>query len=144
MMDWQKVSLVSHYQTAIAIQNEMLSGNLEEAEIGLEELIEALSRSDKRALKSQLVRLMMHIIKWKTQPQKRSFSWVASINNAREEILEIQEETPSLNDNVIQQMWDKCFKIAQRQARAEMNQKTELEALSWSEVFEDEYEIEAF
>lgn len=86
-MDWQVLSSNSHYKTAIAIKNELQKGNTQEAYTGIEELVEALSRSDKRALKSQLIRLMVHIIKWKSQPERRSFSWVASINNAREEIL---------------------------------------------------------
>jgi len=38
-----------------------------EAKEGLESLIEAMGRNDRRALKSQLIRLMVHIIKWKCQ-----------------------------------------------------------------------------
>jgi hypothetical protein len=71
-MDWQELSSTSHYQTAMAIKQALQRGNVQEAITGIEELIEALSRSDKRALKSQLIRLMMHIIKWKSQPKKRS------------------------------------------------------------------------
>ena len=61
-------------------------GHVQEAAKGVEELIEALSRSEKRALKSQLVRLMLHIIKWQSQPERRSSSWVASIKDARDEM----------------------------------------------------------
>ena len=141
-MNWQELSSTSHYKTAVAIKDEIQTGNIPEAISGIEELIEALSRSEKRALKSQLVRLMMHIIKWKTQPEKRTFSWIASIQDAREEIADIQEETPSLNDAVIRILWDKCFTIAKRDAQAEMNRKTQLQNLSWQEVFDDEYELE--
>ena len=103
-MNWQELSSTSHYKTAVALKDEITSGNLPEAVIGIEELIQALSRSEKRALKSQLIRLMLHIIKWQSQPEKRSLSWVASIKDAREEIADIQEETPSLTDNVIRVM----------------------------------------
>lgn len=65
-MDWQELSTSSHYKTAVAIGDTLKDGNVEEAKNGVEELIEALSRSEKRALKSQLVRLMVHILKWKT------------------------------------------------------------------------------
>ncbi len=85
MSQWKDLAMNSHYQTAIAIKNELESNHIESAKAGIEELIEALSRSDKRALKSQLIRLMMPIIKWKTQPEKRTLSWVYSIESARME-----------------------------------------------------------
>lgn len=140
-MNWQQLSSTSHYKTALAVKNELASGNLSEAFIGIEELIQALSRSEKRALKGQLVRLMLHIIKWQSQPERRSLSWLASIKDAREEIADIQEETPSLNNAVIAALWDKAFIIAQRDAQAEMGKKSAVNALSWQAVFEDEYEL---
>ena len=62
-MNWQDLSSTSHYKTALAVKNELDAGNLSEGTMGIEALIQALSRSEKRALKSQLVRLMLHIIK---------------------------------------------------------------------------------
>lgn len=141
-MNWQELSSTSHYKTAMALKNEIASGNLPEAAIGIEKLIQALSRSEKRALKSQLIRLMLHIIKWQSQPERRSLSWVADIKDAREEIADIQEETPSLNDNVIKELWDKAFIIANRDAQAEMSKKTAVAALSWQEVFENDYDLD--
>jgi hypothetical protein len=141
-MNWQELSSTSHYKTAMALKNEIASGNLPEAVIGIEELIQALSRSEKRALKSQLIRLMLHIIKWQSQPERRSLSWVAGIKDAREEIADIQEETPSLTDNVIKELWDKAFIIANRDAQAEMSKKSAMAALSWQEVFENGYDLD--
>lgn len=140
-MNWQELSSTSHYKTAMALKNEIARGNLPEAVIGIEELIQALSRSEKRALKSQLIRLMLHIIKWQSQPERRSLSWVASIKDAREEIADIQEETPSLTDNVIKELWDKAFIIANRDAQAEMSKKSAVAELSWQEVFENGYDL---
>ena len=140
-MNWQELSSTSHYKTAMALKNEIASGNLPEAVIGIEELIQALSRSEKRALKSQLIRLMLHIIKWQSQPERRSLSWVASIKDAREEIADIQEETPNLTDNVIKELWDKAFIIANRDAQAEMSKKSAVAELSWQEVFENGYDL---
>ncbi len=140
-MDWQDLSTTSHYQTAVAIEQELQKGNLQEAATGIKELIEALGRSEKRALKSQLVRLMAHIVKWQTQPERRSHGWVATIYNAREEIKDIQAETPSLTDAIFREMWDKCFQAAKREAEGDMNQLSPVTALSWKEVFEDRYSI---
>lgn len=140
-MDWQALAATSHYQTAVAIKENLQAGNLQAATTGIEELIEALARSDKRALKSQLIRLMKHIIKWKTQPEMRSRSWLASISNAREEIAEIQEETPSLSDKTILELWEKCFRAAQREAEAEMERSSQVQQLSWQEVFTEQYSL---
>jgi len=142
-MNWQALSTDSHYKTAVAIRSELEQGRVDEASKGLEELIEALSRSEKRALKSQLVRLMLHIIKWHSQPERRSWSWVASIKDAREEISDIQEENPSLNDAVIDSLWDKAFAMAKRDAQAEMGKKSDVQGLSWQQVFADDYELDA-
>jgi hypothetical protein len=140
-MDWQELSATSHYQTALEIEQELEKGNVEEASTGLKELIEALGRSEKRALKSHLTRLMAHIIKWKTQPVKRSRSWVATIYNARDEIKDIQEETPSLTNDMIEEIWNKCLQSANREAEADMNQDSSVSELTWQEVFEDDYQI---
>jgi hypothetical protein len=141
IMNWQELSSTSPYKTAVAVKNQIALNNLSEASIGIEELINALSRSEKRALKSQLIRLMVHIIKWQSQPERRSLSWVASINDARDEIIDIQEETPSLNDNAIKELWDKTFVIANRDAAAEMHKKSTVTSLSWQEVFDLDYDL---
>ena len=138
-MNWQELSATSHYKTAVAIKYELQEGDFQQAKTGIEELIDALARSEKRALKSQLIRLMKHIIKWKSQPEKRSWSWSASISNAREEIADIQEETPSLTNWVVQDMWEKCFRAAKREAEGEMNQTSPVSNLSWEEVFKQQY-----
>ncbi|HAN73916.1 MAG TPA: DUF29 domain-containing protein [Planktothrix sp. UBA8402] len=140
-MDWQDLAMGSHYLTALEVQNCLKQGNIMEATTGLEALIEAMGRSDKRALKSQLIRLMAHIIKWKCQPEKRSSSWSITILSARNEIESIQEDTPSLNTNTINLIWDKCFKQAVKEAETEMNKKCQLTALSWQEIFEQEYTL---
>jgi uncharacterized protein DUF29 len=139
--DWQQLSAESHYQTGVQIERALLDRNYDDAEAGIKELIEALGRSEKRALRSQLVRLMAHIIKWQTQPDWRSFGWVASIYNAREEIADIQAETPSLTDELVRDMWDKCLRAAIREAEGEVDQKSAVSSLSWRDVFEEEYEL---
>src|SRR3954447_18591398 len=117
-MNWQEIAATSHYQTAVAIARELAAGHVQEASEGLEELINAVARSERRALRSQLIRLMMHIMKWRDQPGRRSGSWASSILQAREEIASIQEEVPSLNRPVIEGMWAACAKAASRQAEA--------------------------
>ncbi len=138
--DWDWLATGSEYQMAVTIQQLLQENQVMEAKEGLESLIEAMGRNDRRALKSQLIRLMVHIIKWKCQPQKRSSSWAISMLSARREIEDIQEEVPSLNRDFIESIWDKCFQAALKEAELEMRKvKCHLTSLSWSEVFEDEY-----
>ncbi len=143
--DWEQLALTSHYTTAAAIRDALREGNVDDATLGIEELIDALSRSEKRALKSYLVRLMQHIIKWKAQPEMRSPSWMWTIRNARLEIADIQEETPSLTDDVLaRDLWQRCLRLAHNEAAKDMGvAKLAPQVLTWQEVFEDEYDVEA-
>ncbi len=138
---WKSLAFSSHYLTAVAIKKALEEGNFSEAEHGINELINALSRSDKHAVRSHLTRLMAHIIKWKSQPEKRSASWVATIESARNEIRDYQEETPSLTDEKIKEMWEVCFTRAQRAAELDMQKKSAIQSLSWDEVFNEDYTL---
>lgn len=135
---WQALAMSSHYQTATAIRNELLAGDIEEAIEGIEELIAALGRSDKRELTSQLIRLMAHIIKWESQPSRRSRSWAGTIENARVEIEELLEAEPHLKP-LVPKLLTELFPKAKRIAEKEMGKTSASTALSWQQVFEDEY-----
>ena len=139
--DWQELVFSSHYLTAAAIKTELQDGNVEAAMLGTTELMEAMSKIDRRAVKSHLVVLMMHIIKWKTQENQRSRSWTRTIRNARREIREIQESTPSITNELIRGYWDKAFVEACIDAEDEMEQKTTIDNLTWQEVFDAEYAL---
>jgi len=141
-MNWQELSMTSQYQTALAIKDRLDKGDIQEAQEGLEELIDAVRRSEKRAVRSQLVRLMAHVLKWKNQPENRSPSWAVSILQARREIAESQEEVPSLTRDVIEGMWAKCFREAKKQAQIEMRKKVTKASVRWKEVFDVEYTLE--
>ena len=66
----------------------------------LAEEIEGLVRSDKRALASQIERLVLHLLKWRYQLLLRSVSWQRSIIQARTEIADLLADSPSLEREV--------------------------------------------
>ncbi len=142
-IDWKELVTTSHLETVKAIQHELEAGNLAEAEEGLELLLESMSKQARRSVQSQLIRLMKHIIKWKVQPERRSVSWAVSIVNARYEISEAQEYEPSITDEVIRGMWERAFKQAKKEAELEMQKKSTIDALSWDEVFNDNYDLQS-
>ncbi|MEY2914242.1 MAG: hypothetical protein RLZZ184_3551 [Cyanobacteriota bacterium] len=47
------------------------------------EEIESMGKSEKRELKSRLIVLLIHLIKWQYQPEKRSESWRSTITEQR-------------------------------------------------------------
>jgi hypothetical protein len=139
--DWELLALTSHYDTAVAIRQALEEGHMDEARHGLEELIEALSRSDERELRSYLMRLMQHIIKWQLQPERRTPSWVASIAHARGEIADCQEEHPRFTRRFIEErIWQRALRSAHREAAIDMNRERIVEVpLTWEDVFERNY-----
>lgn len=60
------------------------------------EEIESVGRSEKSAYKSQLIRVLLHMLKWEAQPDRRGRSWWLSIMNGRAEALDALKENPSL------------------------------------------------
>jgi hypothetical protein len=51
MSTWQELATISHYQTAVAVRDALQRGEKDNAMQGLEELIDALARADRRALR---------------------------------------------------------------------------------------------
>jgi Domain of unknown function DUF29 len=143
-VNWQELSFNSHYLTAQAVKEELAAGHIQEAEAGINELLDAMSRAEQRALSSQLTRLMMHIYKWRIQPEKRSASWTQSIRDARETIVEIREDTPSLNKLRIQSIWSRSAQRAWEAAHTEAfgeDVDSPAPLLTWGEVFDEQYRI---
>lgn len=83
------------------------------------EEIETLGRSEKRAVKSHLVILLMHLLKWQYQPEHRSTSWKASIRNARAELTDLLQDNPSLAGDFLVEILSDVYARAREQAAEE-------------------------
>jgi hypothetical protein len=142
-INWEELIATSHIDTLTKIRGLFDEKEYEDAREGIVMLEETMSIAQKRGFESQIIRLMLHILKWRYQPEKRSMSWVRTIANARLEIERWQEEKPSFNDEFINGIWKRCFNYAIKEAKAEMNLSRkdifEPAPLTWDEVFEDEY-----
>ena len=76
-------------------------------DIDLEHLIEEiedLGKSQRRGIASQLTRLLLHLLKWQYQPQRRSDSWLDSITDARTQIELAIKDSPSLRGYTVEQL----------------------------------------
>jgi hypothetical protein len=61
----------------------------------IEEIV-SLGQSDEHAVRSQLRRMLMHLVKTRIQPERTGTSWRKSIAGARAEIEDLMERSPSL------------------------------------------------
>lgn len=82
-------------------------GRLAELDVEhIAEELQSLGKSDKRALASQIERVLVHLLKWRFQPERRSRSWVLSIASGRREIAVLLADSPSLRRLVAQDIAD--------------------------------------
>lgn len=68
----------------------------------LAEEVESLGRRDKRELGSRLQVLLVHLLKWRYQPERRedSHGWSDTIVEQREQIADLLADSPSLRPQV--------------------------------------------
>jgi hypothetical protein len=72
-------------------------GKVDTLDLGnLAEEIDSLGRSQTYAVRSQMDRLLVHLLKWRYEPTHRGHSWQDSIDDARRQIALHVEDSPSL------------------------------------------------
>jgi len=81
----------------------------------LVEEIESLGRSERKELRSYLEGLVLHLLKWRYQPDYRSRSWRDSIEENRACIPECLQENPSLRPQ-LPTLLVECYPRARRKA----------------------------
>jgi hypothetical protein len=75
------------------------AGRFDEVDIEhVAEEIEDMGKRDKRELHSRLTVLILHLLKWKWQPEKKSATWGSTIVMQRAELCRLFEQSPSLED----------------------------------------------
>ena len=82
---------------ALDMASKLKSKKFEALDIdNLVEEVEDMSKSQKRALESRLIVLIMHMLKWQVQYAKQCNSWKATIDNQRLQIKKLLKDMPSL------------------------------------------------
>jgi hypothetical protein len=82
------------------------------------EEIEDMGRSERRSLKSNLIVVLTHLLKWQYQPEFRSGSWKGSIVEHRRRIRDGLKDSPSLKP-YLQEVFAECYLDAVELASAE-------------------------
>ncbi|MEA5620413.1 DUF29 domain-containing protein [Cronbergia sp. UHCC 0137] len=86
--------------------------------VNLIEEIESMGRSEKRTIESNLVVLLMHLLKYKYQPEKRTNSWLSTIFEHRRRLRKHLKDSPSLK-NYLLEVFTECYQDARQQAALE-------------------------
>jgi len=99
------------------------SGRLVDLDIqNLIEEIEAMGRSEKRALESRLTVLLAHLLKWQYQPSRRGKSWQLTCEGQRINFENVLDDNPSLKAQL-----DSVLTRAYAKARIEAAKETGLD-----------------
>lgn len=89
------------------------------------EEVEDLGKSERRGIASQLTRLLLHLLKWQYQPQRRSDSWLDSITDARTQIALAIEDSPSLKTypaTILIESYQRARRQAAKQTNLEISE----------------------
>jgi hypothetical protein len=95
------------------------NGKLAAADIAnIAEEIESMGRSEKRELVSRLTVLLLHLLKWRFQPERRGVSWDLSMANARDDLTDHLADNPSLKP-LLPEAMATAYRRARRNAALE-------------------------
>jgi hypothetical protein len=77
------------------------AGNLSAADIEhIAEEIESMGKTEKRELVNRLAVLLLHLLKWQYQPERRGSSWEGTIRVQRRDLADHLDDNPSLKSKL--------------------------------------------
>lgn len=77
----------------------------------LAEEIEALARADARELTSRYEVLLSHLLKWEFQPEARSRSWLGTLAEQRNRLVDLLDDSPGLKP-LRQERFERAYRRA--------------------------------
>lgn len=108
------------------------------------EEIESVARSEEDAAESALRVLMMHILKWQLQPERRGRSWALSIANQRIRYAQRMKKNPSLKSK-LEEMRADAFHRSRIEAAQEMDvplKTIPTDPLEWDLILDQPFEVD--
>jgi hypothetical protein len=82
------------------------------------EELETLGRSQKKEIRSRLKVVLMHLLKWRHQAERRSNSWRGTLLEQRDELVDELKDSPSLRSYPATVL-DAAYRIARLEASGE-------------------------
>ncbi len=116
-------------QTAKLLQ----SGRFSEVDIAnLVDEVKEMGRSERRAVESILEVILMHLLKYCYQPDRRSRSWLLTLFEHRKRMARLFKDSPSLR-RYFEEVFGECYQNARQMAAIETG--LELEVFSVESPF---------
>ncbi|ATH76844.1 MULTISPECIES: DUF29 domain-containing protein [unclassified Halomonas] len=111
------------YAWALEQAGLLRAGELDKLDLEhLAEEIESMGKNERRALIRQLARLLMYLLTWDYQPERRSRSWRLTIQDAQAKTQRLLEDNPSLNASLPELMCE-AYDDARRAAAIEADRE---------------------
>ncbi|MBD2565052.1 MULTISPECIES: DUF29 domain-containing protein [Nostoc] len=105
--------------------NQLRAGQFSSVDLdNLLEELESMGRSQKRTVKSLLIRLFEHLLKltyWDVEQERNEGYWKGEIRTFRREIKDELKDSPSLKPYILE-IFDECY----QEARAEASDRSQL------------------
>lgn len=101
------------------------------------EELDGLGRGEYRTLRSALMRVLQHMLKWDHQPARRSYSWVKSIHDHRYIVDEQLTENPSLQprrDEVVMEAYERAVMRAASETKLSVRSFPLYCPYAWDEI----------
>ena len=96
------------------------AGRVTEADVlNIAEEIEDVGKNEYYRLESALRIILLHLLKWDHQPERRSRSWWSSVTVQREGVRDLLQDNPGLQPSI-----SKAIERAYRKARVEASAQT--------------------
>ncbi|MDZ7958769.1 MAG: DUF29 domain-containing protein [Aulosira sp. DedQUE10] len=105
--------------------NQLRAGQFSSVDLdNLIEELESMSRSEKRAIESLLIKLLEHLLKlkcWDEERERNQGHWKGEIRTFRRQIQKVLKDSPSLKPYILE-IFDECY----QEARAEASDRSQL------------------
>ena len=105
--------------------NQLRTGQFSAVDLdNLLEELEDMGRSQKRAIKSLLIKLLEHLLKlkcWDTERERNQGHWKGEIRTFRRQIKDELKDSPSLKPYILE-----IFEVCYQEARKEASDRTQL------------------
>jgi Domain of unknown function DUF29 len=106
--------------------NLLKQNQFEQIDLGnLIEEIESMGRKEKSAVRSNLIVVLIHLLKWKYQSEKQTNSWKSSIREHRRRLRDDFKTSPSLKPYFMQEFAE-CYQDARELAADETGLELQL------------------
>ena len=86
----------------------------------LAEELESMGASERAELTSRMTELLLHLLKWRFQPERHGASWEVSIIKQRNGIADLLETSPSLRPRLLEVLakaWPRALRLAVAETR---------------------------